>query len=51
MQLFVMSRSSAAHDGKADQLFALPSSAAADQNFRDLQVPSSFPLGVAVTCS
>ena len=46
MQLFVMSRSSAAHDGKADQLFALPSSAAAaDQTFRDLQVPSSFSFG------
>ena len=53
MQLFVLSRSSAADDGKADQLSALPSSAAAagDQDFRDLQVPSSFPLGVAVTCS
>ena len=53
MQMLAMSRSSAADDGKEDQLSALPSSAAAagDQDFPDLQVPSSFPLGVAVTCS
>ena len=31
------------------QMFA--AAAAGDQDFRDLQVPSSFPLGVAVTCS